>query len=291
MGRRAFDLFNTEANRRAFTKVFLYLCEGKIAYAQRNAPPVQLTLYHAKKFDESTLTDFDYYSRRLPFPMAMLVESIGIVKLPDETAVPFLQQEEDAGLITFEPSMLQVNLLQYAEFQPSEYVRNAREYLRYLEKDDDLWEIQPAVPAEVNADGIVLADARPERARIRPQLLLEYNLGEPPTSDELTLFNGIINCLCPVRDFVISSSLKNGLGSPSQIVQFHDHERDRENRVYSILKLPFEEYVSTVAFRFGDVPDRLKARSRYTSGEYDTALQVASLSALTCRNAVMPYPR
>lgn len=275
IGKRAFDPYKGIESQNRYIRVFLNICEVKVAYAQRTTVLPNTHLPHRCKFTETELFRFRQISEFLPTPLAILLECIGNGAVGDDTFTPMIATENETAFYTFAPSGLHA-LKSFLVPMPMDERPAALDALIQL-LEPTAWVTYPAVdePGLQHGPLVSLPAGYVERWTA------------PISEQDLQFFIDVNNTLKERRDYVIQTDITTGFGTSAQLVQFLDKDLYTENRIYSVVKVEHYDMACAVAFRLGDTEETARLSSRYTAGNYDTALQRGTYDPVACRQAVM----
>lgn len=277
IGTRPFTALATNANYAIFVKCMLTLAEAKVTYAQMacpNAPVYSLT--SLESFSEMQLRGLKTLSSRLPYPLAMYLESIGVFTIDGQTVVPQLCEHSTgilSGVLSLGLSKLVevLNVLRtpvsiYEEMYNVANVLNNR--LPAFE-----WGYQD------NAEGV-----RTHVALTEPS----YQFWSMPaiTAEQRSIFLQIISSMESKKDFLLLCDIATGAGSSVQAVRFPDAIQCAEDEVQYYMNsiVPsFEEQLAP-ALMLG-VDSLIVKKSRFVTDYYDclkhgTASRTEALHAL-----------
>lgn len=228
-----FRRLDTSLNYAIFVKVFLFICEAKLAIAQIKCslPEQELTL--TKRYSPFDLRDLVSNSRALPKPLALVIEQIGNFIADDQPVVPTLAQTYPAiasGALNFAPTELQTLCNYLAEPQP---VASVAQLVREL---DDLpgvtWSRSAAAPAQ-------MIWMHPDSVAFWTSPL--------PSQREFKIFTSIVSSFRNVGEFISLCDIESGDGSALQAIRYpesFDYSAPRANYYACTVVSQFEEQLA-----------------------------------------------
>lgn len=270
VGTRPFAVLNTPANYLTYAKVFLHLCEAKVSIAQMRCRNLSNTILTSKSaYDEHQLGMLAQCAMTMPYPMAMVVASLGNFESDQQLIVPILAQPIDdipAGAVNFAPTFIRKLLHCLTEEQPS--------------VSEQLASIIATIPG-VTWDDRVRGGVR----RIRPESVAFWEAF--PSGDELTIFSQINASLSSKRGFNVTCNIWDGSGTATQAVRFCDAFIDSATCVpyYSMIKVSDLDMQFAPAIQLG-FEHRCKRVSRL-NGDRDFCLLQGDAVPFTSTQAVV----
>lgn len=203
IGTRSFKDLNTPFNAKVYCKVFLYLCEAKISYAQINCkllPPQSLT--SRRTFSDQQLRLLKTCAENLVYPLAICLESLGSFITDQQPIIPILAKPTGlvpAGAVSYAPSDI-TKLVQCL-------------------RDQQLVCDQSLLDKIVDIPGVAWDDRQPFGVRgISPDTVAFWT--DFSSDHELNLFNKINSSMSSKKGFVIRSDITSGNGSVIQAIRY-----------------------------------------------------------------------
>uniref|UniRef100_T1JED4 Uncharacterized protein n=1 Tax=Strigamia maritima TaxID=126957 RepID=T1JED4_STRMM len=283
VGKRSFEPYDNQQHCQTVIKIMLYLCRAKIAFAHRNSPPCSHLTQCLFNVETDILAQI---GSRLPHPLAVALDCFGYFRLDDEVIVPIIDDRVESGISTFSPRKLGEHLqMLNSTWRPRQELRSG--LLENIRKLDPEFKWEEQNPPEIGQ--AMSASLRP--CRVPSTFVAQWGFPEKPSTADIQAFLNVMQTQYEVSDWVVHCDIRSGKGSPAQIVQFRDKEMDDRDggvRLYSVVKVTPYDFACAAAVRPGDTDS--PPATRYTVGNYDTALQVATYYCGSCRQKLMNFP-
>lgn len=289
IGTRPFAQLDTVENKHVFTKGMLILAEAKVCYAQRaHVVKPDEDLPDRKHYTDEELRDLNAMAGQLPYPLAILLETLGNTSNGKLTVTPLISKiagnEQFSGAINYSPRVLLPLLRVLSGGVPVDGdvhgVAQQLTRLPFIEWTEFLGPDQ--------AEGI----AGIPMVRISNRCInfwLTGNNGMEQikwTDDEYRIFIKIVQSMKSKKGFIIDTDLSHGMGSLAQTVQIPDYQLDATTPWYTMDDCPDYDVKLGAAFGFGDHSGSNVQPSRFI-GSRTTAFYRGEVMPRRLLNAIL----
>jgi len=254
-----FRRLDTKENYEIFLKCVLVLCQAKLVYTYKHVAGFNSPLCTLMD-EEGTQSAVAQMAANLPFPIAILLDSIGVTKFCDQDIVPVIatlqSNEELSGAINFLPAHINILITELMKgVVKGGLAHTLAERLGIL--TDVEWEF--AHPAKCGGTSTVQSNKAVVVKLSEKSYTAMHYPDEWVTDDQITLFKAVCSTLKLVR----KSNIRSGIGKEYQLVQFLNRKVHDTVEFYVMENISISDVNFASAFGFGHHDCRLNQASKY----------------------------